>query len=339
MSQVLTLAELVAQAEAEDNPNAAATAEENQESEQEEDFEEEESTEEEESDNDDESDDDKESKDDKPEWAKTPDPKSFVPAKVHSELRKELRATKEADSALKAELDAARARLAELERGNERVAPQSIKAPTLADCDFDDEVFAQKSAEYTNALVEQKLRERESKGSQEAEQARLKASIDSEVDKHYERAAELVKKGTVSADNFKAADQVVRRAMSEAINGDGDFVIDYMIANLGEGSEAVMFHLGVNPAALSKLKETMNADKSGMRAMAYLGGLAAKFSAAPIVKPSNTPKPDKVLTGTAKISPDNARKAYIKAEKAGDISGMLAAERAANGKGIDTSKW
>lgn len=332
---VTSLADLQAQADAEEGKQEQVAVEQEteelEESDTETETEEEESTEEE----DDESE-EKASEDE--DWAK-PDAKHFVPAKVHSELRKSLRATQSDADAVKTENEQLKARLAALEGGQASQQAQTLVIPTLANCNFDDDLLAQRTAEYSEALVEQKLAEREKNSAANSQQAQLNAQINSQVEQHYERAGELIGKGSVTEDNFKSADLLVRKAIAEVAKGDPDYIADYMIAKLGAGSEKVMYHLGVNPKALNELKEAFRSDPTGIAAASYLGELKGKFNSAQPTKLSNAPKPDKVLTGTAKVTTESARKAYLKAEKSDDISGMLAAKRAAKGKGIDTSNW
>lgn len=274
-----------------------------------------------------------------PDWAKKPDAKNFVPARVHSELRKNLRATQSDADAVKVENEQLKARLAALESGHAEASPQVLKMPTLAECDFDDAIHAQKLAEYSAKLVEQKLSERERSQAATSQALQLSEQINSQVDKHYERASVLIGRGTVTAENYQAADMIVRKAIAESVKSDPDYVADYMIANLGDGSEKVMYHLGVNPEALGKLKEAFRSDPSGIRAAAFLGELKGKFNSAPATKLSNAPKPDKALSGNAKVTTESSKKAYEKAQKAGDVSGMIAAEKAGKAKGINTSNW
>lgn len=270
------------------------------------------------------------------EWAK-PDSSKYVPAKKHSLLRKELRATEAEAEAVKQENERLKQQLAQLESG---VRPaETLKVPTLEECDFDPDVHAQKLAEYSQKLVENKLRERESTQAATTQQLQQKQKIDSEVNKHYERAEALIAQGKISSDNFQAAELLVRKAFAESSTVDPDFMTDYFISVVGDGSEKVIAHLGINAAALSKLKETLKDDPSGLRTAAYLGSLNEKFKSATVNKLSNAPKPDAAVKGTANVSSGSERSAYLKAEKSGDIGAMMAARRAAKTKGIDISKW
>lgn len=336
----LSLAELRAQNEAEDAAEAKlaevepeAEAEELEQDEPEEDTEEAEADAEET---------DSESGKDEPEWAKSEG--GAVPVAKHVEMKHKLRAKlDEANTESerhRIENEQLKQRLAALESGRSD-APQALKMPRMDDEDiaYDDEKFNSRMAEYTDALIEQKLSGRAKKTQEQTQQQQFAAQIQADVDKHYERASELVGSGAVTAENYQAADMLVRRAVASTVKGDGEYITDYMIANLGAGSEKVIYHLGVNPQALSTLKEHLQRDPSGLRAASYLGGLSAKFSVGTVNKLSNAPKPDKALNGTATVSSGSHSKAYQKAVKADDPGAMVRAKRAAKAAGIDTSKW
>lgn len=322
----LTLAELQAQADAEDNPQAAAVAVE------------EEEAEEVESEDVSEDQAESESEDKTEEWAKS----DAVPVKTHVEMKHKLKGKLHDVESENATL---KARLAQLENGAAPVnkdADPVIKRPKLSDpdIDFDEDVYADKFAQYTEAVIEQKLSSREQKQSVQSQQSKHEDRIRGEVDKHYERAAELVKSKSVTEENYQAADHNVRKAVSQVLpNGLGEYVLDNMIAQLGSGSEKVTYHLGVNPTALSEYVNRLKSDSTGFSAAAYLGELKAKFNSAPANKLSQAPKPDKALNGSVSVTSDSSKKAYDKAEKAGDVSGMVAAQRAAKAKGINTSSW
>jgi len=330
MNEAQSLADLLALAEAEEKGTVAATPEPEPEAvDDEPEAEETEEQSEEETET-------EESDDKTEEWAK-PDTKNFVPAKVHSELRKNLRATESEAEVVKQENEQLKQRLAQLESGSKPA--ETLKVPTLEECDYDADVHAQRLAEYSQKLVEQKLKERDNTQAVTAQQLQQKQKIDSEVNKHYERAEALVAQGKISADNFKAAELLVRKAFAESTSMDANLLADYFISVVGEGSEKVIAHLGMSATALSKLKETLKEDPSGMRVAAYLGSLNERFKSATVNKLSNAPKPDTPLKGTANVTSGSAKGAYLKAEKAGDVSGMIAAKRAAKAKGIDTLNW
>lgn len=333
MAEVQTLAQLQAQVEAEDNQQAAAVVEVVEEAEPEEEV-----LDAEEADGNDDSEPDGETEEaETPEWAKTPDSKNFVPAKVHSDLRKNLRATESQVDVVRQENEQLKQRLAALESGTP--INGIPKMPTLAECDFDDDVHATKLAEYSRAMVQHELTERDRKRTVDSQQEQLNQALNAQVNKHYERAGALIASKAVTEDNFRAADGLVRKALAEVSSVDADYLADYLISVLGEGSEKVMYHLGVSPTALAGLKSAFKDDPNGLKAAVYLGSLNEKFKSAVPNKLSNAPKPDKPLSGGAPAVVDSARKAYNKAIKSDDPIAIMRAEREAKKKGIDTSNW
>lgn len=273
------------------------------------------------------------------EWAKPA--KGAVPLEKHVEVRQKLKAklhdvTDELEK-LRAENEALRAGVGQSTNQPQAAAP---KMPRMDDPEigYDDEKFYQAMAVYNEKLVEYKLSVREHGQAKQSQQQQFEMEIKGAVDKHYERAEALVNKKIVSAENYQAADHIVRKSVEEILPGMGEVVTDNIIARLGEGSEKVIYHLGINPAALSKLKEAFRSDPTGFAASIYMGELKAKFNSATAEKPERSLRPDKALNGTAKSS-SSALSKYRAAEKSGDVSGMIAAKRLAKEKKLDTSNW
>lgn len=272
-------------------------------------------------------------------WAK-PEGES-VPVKKHIELRKKLKGQlHDADdeiARLKAENEALRSgsHAPQVQRAADAPVMPKMDDPDIA---YDDEKFYQKMAEYNDKLVDYKLASRDQKQAQTSQQEQQNAIVQDGLEKHYERAEALVLAGKVTEDNYRAADHVVRKAMSEALPQLGEVVLDNLIARLGDGSEKVVYHLGVNPASLTKLKESLKNDPTGFAASIYMGELKAKFTSAVIDKSSKAPRPDKPLNGTAKVTGNSMHAAYKKSFAANDGK-SLSIKRQAKAKGIDTSKW
>jgi hypothetical protein len=271
------------------------------------------------------------------EWAKPA--KGAVPVEKHVEMKHKLKAKlHDAND----ELERLRAEVEALRKGSVVVQQdqQAPRRPSLSDADigYDDEKYAERMAQYTDEMIEHKLKSVQSNQAKQSQQQQFEMEIKGAVDKHYERAEALVNKKIVSAENYQAADHIVRKAIEEAIPSMGEVVTDNIIARLGEGSEKVIYHLGINPAALSKLKEAFRSDPTGFAASIYMGELKAKFNSATAEKPERSLRPDKPLSGTAKSS-SSALSKYRAAEKSGDVSGMIAAKRLAREKNLDTSNW
>jgi len=71
------------------------------------------------------------------------------------------------------------------------------------------------------AIVDRKISSRDQKQTAQAQQSQAEQKVQSEVDQHYERAAELVASGKVTEENYQAADHNVRKAMTQALPGMG----------------------------------------------------------------------------------------------------------------------
>lgn len=348
MQQAQSLAELRAQNEAEEKAQAEKTAAENSEAETEQETQEEERTTETNSDEEGgnseeeggEGGGESEGDDDAEEWLK---PGKAVPVTKHVEMKHKLRGKIEAAEGetekLRLENEQLKKALESRGSGSPAENQQELKIPKLSDDDiaYDEDKYQQRMVEYHEALIERKLSGQTKKQADTEAQQRFAQQLQGDVDKHYERAGKLVESGKITAENYQAADFNVRKAVAEAAGND---VTDFLIANLGDGSEKVIYHLGVNTSALSTLKDHLKNDPTGLRAATFLGSLQAKFSGAVTTnKLSNAPKPEKPLKGSQSVTGNQHLNAYKKAEKSDDVSGMLAAKRQAKAAGVDTSNW
>lgn len=171
---------------------------------------------------------------------------------------------------------------------------------------------------YADALTDWKLSKFEAKqeaqmirNRQESESRRMSEQIESSVDQHYERAEKLIAKAGISPDKYQQADIRVRQALEAIRPNQGDLITDQLIAELGDGSEKVMFYLGSNESVLATLQSKLVSNPSGLSAMAYLAELKAT-KAAPKSKQSRAPKPAPDIRGDSKpvANEKKLKKAY-----------------------------
>jgi len=226
-------------------------------------------------------------------------------------------------------------------------APQQgmISKPNRDDFESDDD--------YTEAMIDYRFAkqnaENQAKSQAEQERERFRSrqeQVNTAVDKHYERAVDLATKSGITPELYQSADYNVRQMAESIFNangqneGAGDAVIDALIANLGEGSEKVMYNLGRNRARLEELKSRFERDPSGLQASIYIGELNAKLGA-PTKRTTNAPKPAPRVNGDKNVKPSEKalKKAYDKADKAGDAQARFNARREARKAGIDTRNW
>lgn len=244
------------------------------------------------------------------------------------------------------ELESMRAELEQLRSG--RVEPKTVALPSRPkreDFDYDDDAYDAAVDEWNDKKLDARLASHTQKSAETQQQetannARAK-QVETSLNGHYGRVEKLVGEGKFSQDAYDSAELTVRNAMERIHPNAGDQVTDNLITTLnsiGEGSEKVMYQLGVNPSKLLELQNKIASDPSGFTAMAYLGSLQAQIST-PTRKRSNAPQPGSKVEGEggAKGQAGTMQKAYLKAGD--DIQSRINIKRKAKSQGIDTSNW
>lgn len=232
----------------------------------------------------------------------------------------------------------------EEERRKHQQVPQIGEKPKLEqfyDQDNPEEAFAE-------ALVDWKLKAsaaQQQVSHQQYEHQRkaleVQRRIEQSVDQHYERAAKLAEASGITPELYQSADLKVREAIESVFpGGGGEGVTNALIANLGEGSEKVLYNLGVNQARRNELVNLLKEDQSGLRASVFLGKLAAELSA-PQRKKSNAPAPATQVNGDRSTTEAGRalHQRYKDAHKSGDSQKAFDIKREARAKGIITQTW
>lgn len=239
------------------------------------------------------------------------------------------------------ELDALRA---QLEEANARQQiPQQTARPTreqFYSADDPEDAYAEALVDWkmgTSAAQQQASRAQYELQRQQLEQ---KQATEMAVDQHYDRAAKLAETSGIEAETYQAADHRVRSMIEGLFPKGGDAVTDSLITVLGEGSERVMFNLGVNTARLNELKTLLTTDKSGLKAAMYLGKLSAEINA-PAKRTSKAPAPASQAKGDASASPTTTalQRKYDAAHKAGNVGEAMTIKRQAQQAGANTKSW
>ncbi len=264
--------------------------------------------------------------------------KAKLRGKLERKHNRELEEKDSENSELRQEIEALKAQVA---GGNS--SPSNLERPKREDfLDADDPEEA-----FFDALSDWKLNRREAELSaqaaatqQEQEQQAFKQSIDKSVDQHYERAVTLAEKSGITPETYQAADYKVRQMVESIKPGYGDMVVDGLIATLGDGSEKVMYNIGINDKRLNQLREYLVEDPTAWKAVAWLGGLNNQLSA-PLKRKTNAPKPAADPKGDVKggASERAAKKQYDKAHKDGDFNKAFNLKRQAKKDGFNTSDW
>ena len=237
------------------------------------------------------------------------------------------RKTEKLNDAHKEEMDKIRAEMAELRSGNQPQQPTSTrpKRDDFYDRDeeYDDAMYAwrtQKDAASVTNAANKRLRE---------EQISAQSAA---LDNHYSQAEKLCRDSDISAKAFQQSDHKVKEAL-------GENIANILIAQMGEGSGKVFFNIGRNPGKLAQLKQCMQDDPNGLKAMMFLGEtktsltLQKRKSLAP--KPANTVKGNAPTNRSAKAS----QKAYEKAHAKGDTAEAWRIKQEAKASGESTRNW
>lgn len=192
------------------------------------------------------------------------------------------------------------AKLAEKEPSKPKLGPK----PTLAGCDYDDEKFE----EELTAWHEQKRQH-------EAEEAKaIKAKEDAEKSWQDRLAGYEKAKKEIKVKDFEEAEEAVIQCLDVTQQG--------VVIHGAENPAIVIYALGKNPGKAKELAEIKDPVKFAFA--------VAKLETQLKVSSKKPPAPEKIVTGTARISGsvdstlDRLRK---EAEKTGDFTKVVAHKR------------
>lgn len=147
------------------------------------------------------------------------------------------------------------------------------------------------------------------------------------------RAAHFATENKVSIDRVADA---LNRATDEV---DGATKIEgslaYLLDSVGDGGERVAYYIGTNESALSQIKQLLQDDPNGFKAIAHMTRLAEKLKPKHSKRISKAPAPDESLRGDG--SPASSRKlqeAYDKASAGSDLKVMRDIQKRATELGV-----
>lgn len=269
----------------------------------------------------------------------------FKPSPEAAAVRKKLKAKlNEKDD----ELEQLKAKIEQLESGQGQPAQQAQSLPPkpkLEDFDYDEAKHDAALDEWYDkkfdAKVSSTLTTKQQKEQQQAQAEKFRKSLEDAENAHYGRAEKLVAEGKVSAEKYQQADRAVREGFDRLAPGKGDDIVAQLIKtlnSLGDGSEKVMYQLGVNPAKMQEVTNMYASDPTGLSAVAYLGKLQATIQS-PVKRKSSAPKPSPELqNGGGGKSPE---KAFVdKYKRAGDdLQKRINIKREAKKAGINLNNY
>lgn len=210
-----------------------------------------------------------------------------IPVQKLSKLREQRRHAKEEQDKLQKQNDELVRQLSLM--GAAGQPKQSSAVPSLESCDYDESKYQAEMLKWNRQNLEQSMNEIEQNRLQQQRAALIHHQIEADVKQHYQRVQDI----GIDADAFIPAEQALRDQF-------GDVAVDQMISAIGEGSERVVYHLGLNQKERDKVAELVQQDPSGLRAMTYLGRMAVKLSTEPVKGTiSQAPAADRPINGSS----------------------------------------
>jgi len=270
---------------------------------------------------------------------------SGVPLGAHIKMKNKLKgrlSDQKAESEL--ELEKLRAENAALKAGTVKTQAQTPtarpKRPKADDFDTD-EAFDAAMDVYEDSLLQSYTERAEQTRTLKTTQKQAQDALSQSVDDHYTRAAKLQESKGIDPTIFSRADNAVRSAIEAIRPGQGDLLTDQLIQTLEDGSEMVMYNLGVNKSRRGELISALASDPSGLKAVAYVAGLKSDLTRNTKTRRSAARKPPSEVDGDI---PPNAKagafkRKYDAAHKKNAGQEAYNIKKEARKLGVDTSGW
>ena len=266
-----------------------------------------------------------------------------VPVKTHVAMKQKLKGRL---SEQKSEIAQLREEVQQLKGTG---APQQVQAPAQmgqpmpkADDFYDkpdpDGAYQAALQQWMDNRMEQRLQTQLQTQQQQQQVQNHQSRINTALDQHYDRAAQIVNEGLLTAEEYQTADTLLRQSVEAIAPGNGDTFTDALLGRIGEGSEKVVVSLSRNPSSMTAFQQALREDPTGISAATYLGELRGKFSSMQ-KRVSQTPRPGSPAKGDAPPDGGSDHRQYKAAHKSGARQKAFDIKRAAKKRGVDVSKW
>lgn len=207
-----------------------------------------------------------------------------IPIAKLQQQREQRRTEREERERLQRQNEELQRQLSLIGTGGKAAAP--AKPPTLEQFDFDESAYQAAVADYYTGSIDQRFASAQQKQLEQQQQQQFAQRIESDVNSHYERVSKIG-----FGEDYIPAEKAARDRF-------GDFAVEQMISAVGEGSEKVIYHLGLNPDAMEEVAKLLSQDNTGFKALSHLGRLAEKLNSQPVQKKiSQAPAADRGVTG------------------------------------------
>jgi hypothetical protein len=207
--------------------------------------------------------------------------------------------------------------------------PTPILPDLYEDFNGDRAKYSQAINEYFNQVNQQ---------NQNAVQAQQQTLKQKQVEQ--DRAVRLAKRSadfiTASKLNEDKATDFIQCGIESldtltGINGGGLYLLD----SVGEDSEKLAYYLGKNPAELNRIKEWLEEDSTGLKAIANMTRIVTQKLKPKTSKSTKTLEPDEPLTGsTSTKNAGELQRKYDDAISRGQMDKIMAIRSEARSKGV-----
>lgn len=147
-----------------------------------------------------------------------------------------------------------------------------------------------------------------------------------------ERAAKFSKDNNVNVDRVANALDKATSEIDEATGIDG--ALTTLLDSVGDGSEKVAYYIGTNEGAMAKVKQLLQEDPNGFKAIAYMTRQAEKLRPKHTKQVSKAPEPDEPLKGDSSKGSAQSNKVQAMWDKADTPQKMMEARKKARELGV-----
>lgn len=165
----------------------------------------------------------------------------------------------------------------------------------------------------------------------ETAQANYKQRIEGMTKSLATRAAKFAAEHKVSVDRVAEA---LERATGDIDSTTGiDGALAYLLDSVGDGSERVAYYIGTNEVAMSQVKAMLKEDPNGLKAIAHMTRLAEKLKPKTTKRISAAPEPDQPVNGD-KAASVSAKALQDQFDKETDFGKLLEIRKKAKALGV-----
>ena len=162
------------------------------------------------------------------------------------------------------ELERLKAENEALKSGSQAKAQENkTPRPRLEDFDYDEDRYNAALDDWYDERMEAKasqtIESKQTSQQQREAAERQQKALNDAIESHYTRVAKLVEDGKISEERYTQAEDVVIKSLDNVSGGKGQDIAKHLIKTLnsiGEGSEKVMYQLGVNSAKRDRLSSS-----------------------------------------------------------------------------------